>query len=316
MTSPVAAILPDASMVDFPGRLAAVLFLPGCPFRCGYCHNPELWNPNLPRLSWTDLDAACRRFRDNWTDAAVITGGEPTLSPDLPDLVARLKRHGLAVKLDTNGSNPDLLASLLPSVDYVAMDIKCPPADYPRRTGFSDLPSLERSIALVKTLGPRGEFRTTVLPAWHTPAAIQTMAEWVHSLGDGAPATHWYLQPFPPPHPPPPPTPPPPPPPPPPSAPSSPPWPPTSSTPPSAAISDCRKNFPTIGKIFSNHWKNAENFFQSLEKPGQIFQPLETFFPIIGKLPRRRFFWRGPRESDRVPRKTTTGPPGRKRKTE
>ncbi len=196
MTSPVAAILPDASMVDFPGRLAAVLFLPGCPFRCGYCHNPELWNPNLPRLSWTDLDAACRRFRENWTDAAVITGGEPTLSPDLPDLVARLKSHGLAVKLDTNGSNPDLLASLLPSVDYVAMDIKCPPADYPLRTGFSDLPSLERSIALVKTLGPRGEFRTTVLPAWHPPAAIQTMAEWVHSLGDGTPATHWFLQPF------------------------------------------------------------------------------------------------------------------------
>ena len=194
--SPVAAILPDASMVDFPGRLAAVLFLPGCPFRCGYCHNPELWNPSLPRLPWTDLDAACRRFRDNWTEAAVITGGEPTLSPDLSDLVARLKQHGLAVKLDTNGSNPDLLASLLPSLDYVAMDIKCPPADYPLRTGFSDLPSLERSIALVKTLGESAEFRTTVLPVWHDEPSIAAMGEWVHSLGDGAPAAQWYLQAF------------------------------------------------------------------------------------------------------------------------
>ena len=195
--SPVAAILPTTSLVDYPGRLAAVFFLPGCPFRCGYCHNPDLWNPDTPRLLWTDIDAACRRFRDNWTDAAVITGGEPTFSPDLPALVARLKSHGFHIKLDTNGSNPTMLETLLPSVDYVAMDIKFPPSDYPLRTGFRDIPSLERSIALVKSLGPRAEFRTTVLPPpYHTPASITSMAEWVHTLGDGLPATNWYLQPF------------------------------------------------------------------------------------------------------------------------
>jgi pyruvate formate lyase activating enzyme len=194
--SPVAAILPTTSLVDYPGRLACVFFLPGCPFRCGYCHNPELWSSSLPRLPWTDIDAACRRFRDNWTDAAVITGGEPTASPDLPDLVARLKTHGFHIKLDTNGSNPSLLSSLLPSLDYVAMDIKFTPADYPSRTGYADIDSLTRSISLVKSLGIRAEFRTTILPSWHTPAAIQTMAGWVHAAGDGHPATHWFLQPF------------------------------------------------------------------------------------------------------------------------
>lgn len=194
--SPVAAILPTTSLVDYPGRLAAVFFLPGCPFRCGYCHNPDLWNPDLPRLPWTDIDAACRRFRDNWTDAAVITGGEPTYSPDLPALVARLKTHGFHIKLDTNGSNPSMLESLLPSVDYVAMDIKFPPADYPLRTGFRDIPSLERSIALVKSLGTSAEFRTTVLPTWHDEATITAMGTWVHSLGDGLPAAQWFLQAF------------------------------------------------------------------------------------------------------------------------
>ena len=194
--SPVAAILPTTSLVDYPGRLAAVFFLPGCPFRCGYCHNPELWSSSLPRLPWTDIDAACRRFRDNWTDAAVITGGEPTASPDLPALVARLKTHGFHIKLDTNGSNPSMLSSLLPSVDYVAMDIKFAPSDYPTHTGFTDIPSLERSITLVKSLGPSAEFRTTVLPTYHTPATITSMGEWVHSLGDALPATHWYLQAF------------------------------------------------------------------------------------------------------------------------
>lgn len=194
--SPVAAILPTTSLVDYPGRMSAVFFLPGCPFRCGYCHNPDLWSSALPRLPWTDIDAACRRFRDNWTDAAVITGGEPTASPDLPALVSRLKAHGFHVKLDTNGSNPSLLEALLPSVDYVAMDIKFPPSDYPLHTGFRDIPSLERSIALVKSLGTSAEFRTTVLPTHHTPEAITSMAEWVHRLGDGLPAAQWYLQAF------------------------------------------------------------------------------------------------------------------------
>ncbi len=200
VTSPVAAILPDASMVDFPGRLAAVFFVQGCNFRCGYCHNPGLRRSPAADLAgcipWSGIDAACRRFRDNWTDAAVITGGEPTGSPLLVPLVERLRAHGFAVKLDTNGSRPDVLESLLPLLDYVAMDIKFPPSDYPRRTGFADTAALERSIALLKARGPAAEFRTTVVAAWHDEAAIRSMGEWVHAAGDGTPAAQWYLQAF------------------------------------------------------------------------------------------------------------------------
>lgn len=200
MLSPVTAILPDASMVDFPGRLAAVFFVQGCNFRCGYCHNPGLRHPPAPDLAgclpWTEIDRACRTFRDNWTEAAVVTGGEPTTSLLLRPLVERLRTHGFAVKLDTNGSRPDVLEPLLPLLDYVAMDIKFPPADYPRHTGFTDIPALERSIALLKARGPAAEFRTTVVAAWHDAAAIRSMGEWVHSVGDGTPAAQWYLQAF------------------------------------------------------------------------------------------------------------------------
>ena len=180
--SPVAGMLPDLSLIDFPGRIAAVLFTAGCNFRCPYCHNGETLNgPARSGMTWRDLDAALARHRQNWVDAVVITGGEPTLQSGLPDLVAHLKAQGFAIKLDTNGTRPDVVRALLPRLSYVAMDIKCTRADYPRRVGCPEalLPRLDETIELLKTHAPDYEFRTTVLPDWHPAESWSILADWL-----------------------------------------------------------------------------------------------------------------------------------------
>lgn len=177
--SPICGILQNTSMVDYPDHLAVVLFTGGCNFRCGFCHNAHLLDHPPPPLPWTDVEAACRRFRENWADAAVLTGGEPTLKPRLFHTVEKLKQWGFRVKLDTNGSRPDVLEELLPLLDYVAMDIKCSPAQYAARTGFADTPALERSIRLIRDRAADYEFRTTLLEAWHPADEVQAMGEWV-----------------------------------------------------------------------------------------------------------------------------------------
>lgn len=178
--SPVYGILPNASMVDYPGRMAAVVFLAGCNFRCGFCHNaPLMGRRGAPGMSWTDVETACRRFRDNWVNSVVVTGGEPTLHPGLFPILDKLREWKFSVKLDTNGSRPDILEQALPLVDYVAMDVKFAPDDYPRLAGFSDLDALTRSIALIRDSAPRYEFRTTVIEAWHDEAKIRAIGHWV-----------------------------------------------------------------------------------------------------------------------------------------
>lgn len=178
--SPVAGILPDVSMVDFPGRMAAVVFTGGCNFRCAFCHNAAaLAGPAQPGMPWRELDRALQRFKANWVDAVVVSGGEPTLHPQLPALVRFLKNHGFAVKLDSNGSNPNLLRALLPELAYVAMDIKCAPVDYPRRTGFDNLAAIDESIHLLLSSARDYEFRTTVLPDWQPPESWSAIASWI-----------------------------------------------------------------------------------------------------------------------------------------
>ncbi len=179
-SSPVFRILPSASMVDYPGRMAAVVFLPGCNFRCGFCHNaPLMGRGDAPTMRWTDVEEACRKFRENWVKHVVVTGGEPTLHPGIFDIVAKLREWEFTVKLDTNGSRPDVLERLLPQVDYVAMDVKFAPADYPERAGFSDVDALTRSIRMLMAGARRYEFRTTVIEAWHTEDGMRAIGEWV-----------------------------------------------------------------------------------------------------------------------------------------
>jgi pyruvate formate lyase activating enzyme len=155
------------TLSDFPGRAAAVVFAQGCNFRCPYCHNAALL-PDAPgRLSEAEVLAwlAGRRGR---LGGVVVSGGEPTVQADLPRFCAALKAQGFAVKLDTNGSRPGVLCDLLGGglLDYVAMDVKAPPASYDRLAGVPVAwPALAESIELLASSGVPHHFRTTVVPA-------------------------------------------------------------------------------------------------------------------------------------------------------
>jgi pyruvate formate lyase activating enzyme len=173
----VYAHLEKPSMVDFPGRMAAVMFTSGCNFDCGFCHNAELMGRNHDGLSRNQLERACAQFKQNWVNAVVLTGGEPTCCHDVVDLIRFFKEYfGFAVKLDTNGSNPDKLANCLPLVDYVAMDIKTGLSAYPGLTGFSDTDKIRQSIELIKTEALDYEFRTTVIDGVHTDELMGEIA--------------------------------------------------------------------------------------------------------------------------------------------
>lgn len=153
------------SLADFPGRISAIVFTRGCGFRCPYCHNPELvdpvrYTPSLPvEPILKFLDA-----RRGLLQGVVITGGEPTLHPDLPDFLSEIASRGFAIKLDTNGSNPALLEHLVVQglCDYIALDLKAPLAAYPRVTGTHvSAETLQRSLDLVIGSGIAHELRTT-----------------------------------------------------------------------------------------------------------------------------------------------------------
>ena len=156
------------TLIDYPGKVAATLFTVGCNLRCPFCHNPELVDPD--RLAPTlDERSLLERLRERagFIDGVVISGGEPTIQPSLPSFVERVKRLGLLVKLDTNGSRPDMLGRLLTehAVDYVAMDVKAPPDSYERLTGGRcDWDAIEQAIGLIVERAPDYEFRTTAAP--------------------------------------------------------------------------------------------------------------------------------------------------------
>ncbi|TAJ13969.1 anaerobic ribonucleoside-triphosphate reductase activating protein [Marinilabiliaceae bacterium JC017] len=172
------------TLIDYPGKLAAMIFTQGCNFRCGYCHNPQLVLPHLINESTpiaTEEVLQWIQTRKNWLDAVVISGGEPTLHNDLPEFIAQIKGMGLAVKLDTNGSNPLMLKKLIREhlVDYVAMDIKHLPScrDYEKVIGLKNTEKLirriEQSMIILQQAGIDYEFRTTYIPGIHTPEAIE-----------------------------------------------------------------------------------------------------------------------------------------------
>jgi pyruvate formate lyase activating enzyme len=151
------------------GGVAWTLFTVGCNFRCPFCHNPELVDPGrfAPPLDGGEILGRLRE-RAGFIDGVVISGGEPTIHAALPTFIERLKRLGLLVKLDTNGSRPDVLRPLLSErrVDFVAMDVKGPLDAYGRLTGIVPEPgAIEESIRLILDRAPDYEFRTTVAPA-------------------------------------------------------------------------------------------------------------------------------------------------------
>ncbi len=178
--SSVYAYLEKPSMVDYPKHFAAVFFISGCGFTCGFCHNAALMGKKKEGLSWEKLEAACTKFKKEWVNGVVITGGEPTVATDLAELILFFKeRFGFAVKLDTNGSNPARLAECLPLVDYVAMDIKCALPAYPEFVGFPDIGKIQRSIDLIRNEAKDYEFRTTVIETVHTNEQMNAIRETV-----------------------------------------------------------------------------------------------------------------------------------------
>ncbi len=166
--SSIYAYLEKPSMVDYPKHFAAVFFTSGCGFTCGFCHNASLMGSKQTGLSWEKLNEACAKFKKDWVNGVVITGGEPTSSDDLPELIQFFKSFGFSVKLDTNGSNPTLLEECLPLVDYVAMDIKCGFSAYPEVVGYSDIVRIQQSIDLIRAEATDYEFRTTIIETIHT----------------------------------------------------------------------------------------------------------------------------------------------------
>lgn len=154
------------SMIDFPGTVACVIFTVGCNFSCPFCHNPELAAGPVTGAGSHDITDifSFLTSRKGLVDGVVITGGEPCLQPDLPDVTARIKQMGFTVKLDTNGSRPDVLAHLLDLslVDYVAMDLKTGSSRYPEimKPGLR-VDAILRSADLIMEKAPDYEFRTT-----------------------------------------------------------------------------------------------------------------------------------------------------------
>jgi len=161
----------ESSCSDWPGQVAAVVFLPGCNFRCPYCHNhPLVLNPEeCETFTWEYVSRRLEALR-SWLDGVCVSGGEPTLSPGLAELCGWIKAAGLLCKLDTNGSRPQVIRELLAArlVDFIAMDVKAPlrPAPYEKCAGVKvDLGAIRESMELVRGGGIDYQFRTTYHPA-------------------------------------------------------------------------------------------------------------------------------------------------------
>ena len=182
------------SLCDYPGRVAAVVFTQGCNFRCPWCHNGHLLplapNP-VTRVDEARVFATLAERRAR-LGGVVVTGGEPTLQPDLPRFLGRIKALGLDVKLDTNGSHPDVLRRLFAArlVDYVAMDVKAPWDKYAALAGVAcDVAAVQASIRLIADSGLPHAFRTTRVDPLLTDRDYTRLAEQVPA---GSPHT-WQL---------------------------------------------------------------------------------------------------------------------------
>jgi pyruvate formate lyase activating enzyme len=183
------------TLLDYPGKVACTLFTAACNFRCPFCHNAGLVTKidTAERIDEEEIFSYLKK-RQGILDGVCITGGEPTLQKDLPEFIRAIRALGYDVKLDTNGTSPDLLKALIDEglVDYVAMDVKNAPEKYPLTVGLADydITPIQRSIDLLLEGRVDYEFRTTVVAEYHTPEDIASIARWI----EGAP--RYFLQPF------------------------------------------------------------------------------------------------------------------------
>ncbi len=173
--------LQKQSLIDFPGKISCVLFASGCNFTCPYCHNPDLARGQI-KPSAVLKEENIYDFLDKrkgFLDGVVISGGEPTLHRNLSTICDTIKKMGYPIKLDTNGSRPELLEQLIRnrSVDYIAMDIKTDPSAYPREIlGNENTANILESIALIMAAGISYEFRTTCVKPFVDQPVIEKIS--------------------------------------------------------------------------------------------------------------------------------------------
>jgi pyruvate formate lyase activating enzyme len=173
------------TLIDYPGKIAATVFSVGCNFRCHFCHNPELVlvDPKVENsILHEDEVLSFLMSRKNLLEAVCLTGGEMTMQKDLPEFIKKIKAMGFFVKLDTNGTNPEMLKRLLKEklLDYIAMDIKAPWPKYESVVNRKiDLEKLKKSVKIIIASGLPHEFRSTVLPRLHSVKDIMDMAKQV-----------------------------------------------------------------------------------------------------------------------------------------
>ena len=186
--------LQKLTLLDFPGRMACTVFLSGCDLRCPYCHNSELWTASAPAVMDDKELLAFLKSRVGVLSGAAFTGGEALLRPELPELIGSVRELGFAVKLDTNGTHPERLKSLIDAglLDYAAMDIKNDIERYPLTCGREDMdvePILTSIGILLEGRVPY-EFRTTAVKPFHDERSFINIARMIEG------AENYFLQPF------------------------------------------------------------------------------------------------------------------------
>jgi len=194
------------SLIEWPGKIAAVIFVPGCNFRCPFCHNSDLSDPQKqPKLTFFEEGEifADLKKRQKWVDAVVVTGGEPTLQPELAGFLKKLKKMGFLTMIETNGSKPETITRLLKDglIDFVAMDYK---GNFDNYQNFINVKcqmlNVKSSMELILKSGIGCEFRTTVVPGLHNEKILIQMAGEIRSLIENCKLKivnyHWVLQNF------------------------------------------------------------------------------------------------------------------------
>ena len=185
------------TLLDYPGKMACTVFTGHCNFRCPFCHNASLvLNPDSQPVISEDEVFTLLKTRSGRLEGVAITGGEPTLSDDLPVFCEKIKNMGLSVKLDTNGSRPDMIKSLVTAhlIDYIAMDIKASPDNYGKATGLKNfcMDPIFESVDTIMDYSSKGlidyEFRTTVVEGIHSEKDFLRIGHWLKG------AKAYYLQ--------------------------------------------------------------------------------------------------------------------------
>lgn len=192
--------LQKMTLLDYPGRVACTVFLAGCNYACPFCHNSQLLTGEAEAVMQEEELLSFLQKRQGILDGVCITGGEPTLNPGLKPMLQRIKALGYAIKLDTNGSRPDVLRQLAEEglVDYVAMDVKNGPEQYATTVGVPGvkLERVEQSLRFLIGGGVPYELRTTLVQQLHDEASILAMGRWLASLVPEKQPEVLYLQSF------------------------------------------------------------------------------------------------------------------------